>query len=284
MSPFEYLPVDTVRKALRLLEKYDGEASVLAGGTDLVVKMRKGALTPKALVDVKPIEALRGIRAVGKSKVVIGPLTTLKNVADSELLASRAGVLCTAARSIGSPQIRNRATVGGNLANGSPASDMAPPLLVLDARVKIHSLAGNRTLPLSDFFVSPGETVLGRRDILGPLELTLPKSTTRTSYHTLVPRQAMDIVVVSAAALVRKYKGKVVEARLALGSVAPVPLRARDAEEALLGTSGDAQALSAAVEAAVRAASPIADVRSSLPYRRDMIEVVVRRALSEVLS
>jgi len=161
---------------------------------------------------------------------------------------------------------------------------MAPPLLVLDARVKIHSLAGNRTLPLSDFFVSPGETVLGRRDILGPLELTLPKPTTRTSYHTLVPRQAMDIVVVSAAALVRKYKGKVVEARLALGSVAPVPLRAREAEEALLDTSGDAQALSAAVEAAVRAASPIADVRSSLPYRRDMIKVVVRRALSEVLS
>lgn len=282
---FTYMRARSVQEALRWMARHRGEAALLAGGTDLIVQMKMDRAAPAVIIDIKRVKPLGGpVKLSGKSAIAIPPLTTLADIAASPLLRRRLPVLPATALLMASPQVRNRATVGGNLANAAPSADMAPPLLALGARVKIHRHGRMKTIPLEEFFTGPGETVLGRTGILGTITVPLLPRRAKASYITHTVREAMDLSIASSAAMVEKKSGRVVAARIVLGAVAPTPLRVPQAEERLVGTRGDADAIEAAAEAAAAASRPITDVRASEQYRREIVRVVTRRVLGEVLS
>lgn len=283
MKDFAYHRPGSVKEALAILKRGKGKIRPMAGGTDLMVQWKSGKRPLDGVVDLKGLGALAGIKAA-KGAVTIGPLTTLAEIADSAVLRKKIPILTATASLMGSPQVRNRATVGGNLANAAPSADMAPPLVALDAKVQIIGQRSRKTVFLCDFFLGPGETALGADALLGAITVPLPKRGTRVAYHPLTLREAMDISIVSAAVAVRIERRKVVHARIVLGAVAPVPLRAREAEAVLLGSSGTPEDARAAAAKAAGEARPITDQRGSKAYRRDMVSVVVERALTEVLS
>jgi carbon-monoxide dehydrogenase medium subunit len=285
LPAFGYVRARSVQEAIRLMTRTRGQGAYLAGGTDLVVKMKMDREAPGTIIDIKRIRALGGpVKMSGKKNVAIPPLTTLADIEASPLLRRRLPVLPATALLMASPQVRNRATVGGNLANGAPSADMAPPLVALGARVKIHTRSSARTIPLEDFFRGPGETVLGKIGILGTITVPLPGRSVRCAYEAHTVREAMDLSIASAAVMVERRRGKVTAARIVLGAVAPTPLRVPAAEDLLLGTRARAEDIDAAAEAAAAASRPISDVRASADYRRHIVAVVTRRALEEVLS
>jgi carbon-monoxide dehydrogenase medium subunit len=280
---FEYLKAGSAQEAVKLLQKHRGKAAFLAGGTDLIVKMRSGKAAPGVIVDIKGIKQLSGIRKT-KTQVTIGPLTTIANIATDKVLAKVLPVLSRTALLMASPQVRNRGTVGGNLCNAAPSADMAPPLIVLGAKVKFVTRQGTKTVKLEDFFTGPGETVITGKGLLTAIIVPVPKKGTRVAYQVLTEREAMDLSMVSAAAMIRRERGKVKDVKIALGAVAPTPIRVPGAEKALKGTRGREEDIRKAVEAGGAACAPISDIRASERYRRDMVEVVTRRVLEEVLS
>ena len=279
---FDYFKVKSAKEALRLFAKYKGDAAFLAGGTDLIVKMRSGKTAPQVLIDIKGIGQLSGVKKT-KTQVTIGPLMTLAGIAADEILRKVLPVLSRTALLMASPQVRNRGTVGGNLCNAAPSADMAPPLIALGAKAKYQTRRGARTVKLEDFFTGPGETVLAGEGLLTAIVVPVPKKGVRAGYQVLTQREAMDLSIVSAAAVVRKERGVVKDARIALGAVAPVPMRALLAEKALRGTRGRPEDVENAAAAAAEECAPISDVRASQNYRYRMVEVVTRRVLREVL-
>lgn len=283
MKDFVYHRVDSVKEAVALLKKGKGRLHPLAGGTDLLVQWKTGKKSPEGVVDLKGIADLRGIRRK-EGAVVIGPCTTLAEITSSPLLKKRLPILPAVASMMGSPQVRNRGTLGGNLANAAPSADMAPPLIALDAKVQILGPKGRKTHPISSFFLGPGKTLLKPGSLLVAVKVPFPKRGTKVVFHPLTLREAMDISIASVAVAVRKEKKKIVHARIVLGAVAPVPLRAEKASASLRGTAGTPEDIVAAARAASREAKPISDQRGSRTYRRDMIEVLVERALTEVLA
>ncbi|MHC5037953.1 MAG: FAD binding domain-containing protein [Planctomycetota bacterium] len=283
MSDFVYTRAETVKEALALLRKGRGKFRPLAGGTDLMVQWKSGKHDVTGVVDIKGVEGFTGVQQ-GRGGILIGPCTTLAQIAASALLKRRLPLLPAVALQMGSPQVRNRGTIGGNLANAAPSADMAPPLIALDAKVQILGPKGRKTVPLAGFFKGPGETLLGKNTLLGKIVIPIPKRGTKVAYVPLTLREAMDISIVSAAAAVRRERKKVVHARIVLGAVAPIPLRARKAEAALRGTDGGPEAIARAAEAAAKEAKPITDQRGSRAYRRDMVVTTVERALTEVLA
>jgi CO/xanthine dehydrogenase FAD-binding subunit len=283
MKDFTYHRASTVKEALALLRKGKDSIRPLAGGTDLLVQWKSGKRPLSGVVDIKSLGALSGIKQT-KTAVTIGSCTRLAEILASRVLARKLPLLHAVAAQMGSPQVRNRATLGGNLANAAPSADMAPPLMALDAKVQIVTPRGRKTVPLAGFFLGPGETLLGKDGLLSAITIPVPKKGTKAAYYPLTLREAMDISIVSAAAAVRKEKKKVVHARIVLGAVAPVPLRAVKAEKALLGSDGGPDAILRAAKEAAKEARPITDQRGTKTYRREMVEVAVERALSEVLS
>ncbi len=282
---FEYVSAATLAEALRLKTRYGKDAQLLAGGTDVVVKMKMDRAAPRALIDIKRVKQLGGpIKMLGKNSVVIPPLTTLADIARSPLLSRQFPVLPRTALLMASPQVRNRATVGGNLANAAPSADMAPPLIALRAIVKVMTSRGTRTMPLEDFFTGPGQTVLGATGILGTITVPLPLRGSRTAYVAHTVREAMDLSIASAAVSVQMSGKAVTAARFVLGAVAPVPLVVPGACAALVGTRADKKDVARAAQICAEAASPITDVRASAGYRREIVRIVVARALAEVLS
>jgi len=285
LKSFDYFRPSTVKEATEILADLGRRAKVMAGGTDLLVNMRAGELRPDYLVD------LQGIGALGQLKhdtdgLKIGAAVTLRAMETDEAVRKQFGVLAHAAAVVGSVQIRNLGTIGGNICNASPSADMAPPLLVLNARARIAGAGGRRSLPLADFFVGPGRTALEEDEILIGLDVPAMPPRSGASYLRVSTRRAMDLAVVGVAALVVLEEGDSVcrEARIALGSVAPTPIRAREAEKLLKGKTLGRGAIAEAAAAAVKAARPISDVRGTAEYRREMVEVLTRRALAAALK
>ncbi|TET38477.1 MAG: xanthine dehydrogenase family protein subunit M [Planctomycetota bacterium] len=275
-----YMKPKTVKEALKFLQKHGGNAKIIAGGTDLLNQIKKGAKTPAALVNLKDVEELRGIAVTGKT-VTIGALTTLFEIQNSEILAEHFPVLPYTASLMASPQVRNVATVGGNLANAAPSADMAPPLLVLAAKVEIHGPPKKRLIPLADFFTGPGETVMTGENILTRIKIPLMPKGARCIYRVHTLREAMDISMVSVAAYI-KGRRKVGKARVALGAVAPVPMLVPEAAEVLEGQPFIPERIIAAGVEAREACKPIDDVRASANYRRHIVEILTRRTLQEI--
>lgn len=281
MSEIEgYVRAASIREACALLEEPD--ARVIAGGTDMLLKARSMPASAIHLVDISDIGELSGIRAEDGG-VRIGAVTRLGDIVRSPLLKTPAlKVLAEGAVLVGSPQIRNLATLGGNLCNAAPSADTAAPLLVLEAFAEIESPNGSYSLPLDQFFLGPGKTALKPGELLAAVFIPDPGSGARAVYLKQSPRRAMDLAVVGVAALYQD--GAPRKARLALGAVAPTPLRVPAAEQFLQDASAvNDAAIQETATLAAGAARPISDVRSSAEYRSWIVESLTRRALQQVV-
>ncbi len=284
LPPFDYYRASGLADVFSLMERFDGDVCLLAGGTDLLVSMREKRRLHSPLIDIKHIPGIADIRAQN-GELSIGGGASARAIAKSVLMRERVPILSQALSILGSMQVGNRATVGGNLANGSPAADSAPPLLTLDASVKLVGPRGERWVPLDKFFVGPKKTIVNR-EILAEVRIATPPQNGRGVFYKLGLRGAPeDIAIVSAAifAVPDDSAHNWKEVCIALGAVAPTPIRARHAEEALKGqpmgakTTKDASRL-----AAEKDAQPITDIRGSADYRRAMVEVLVGRILDEI--
>src|SRR5688572_24744726 len=280
-EPFDFYQPATVAEASRLLKENGPGGRFLAGGTDLVIALKEKGLLPKYLVDLKRVAGLAGIRENSEGTITIGALTTMRDIEISPLITKKYPFLAQSAAEVGSIQIRNRATIGGNMANATPSADTAPALIALNATAKIASTGGERTIDLEAFFKGPGQSVMNADEIL--TEITIPKTGANLvgEYIKFSPREMMDLayvgvaVVYNLAASDRRCTG----VRIVLGAVAPTPIRAKRAEAAL-----ESQVLSEALaekagQIAAEEAKPISDVRSSADYRRAMVGTMTKRAL-----
>ena len=282
--PFAYHRPASLEEACRLLAAEPG-AAVLAGGTDLMVHLlqTQRGKRPPAVINVKRIPGLGAIE-VGAGAIRLGALTTLTALMDHPVIEAEYPVLPFTVRYMGSPAIRHLATVGGNLCNASPAADLPPVLLVLDAEVGIIGPAGTRRLPLDRFFLGPGRTALAAGELLAWVEFSRQHVGWIVRYERLDVRRAMDIAIAGVALALRRDGARVAEARLALGAVAPTPIRVPDAEAALVAGEASPAAIDAAAELAMAAARPISDVRATADYRREMVGALVRRGLAAMLG
>lgn len=276
-SPAFHVP-DSVEDVVALLAA-DPTARPLAGGTDLIVQMRSGRLTPGSVVDFKRIAGMTGVRREG-DVFVIGaatPCTALK--ADAALAAAWPGVV-EAANLIGSVQVRNRATMAGNLCNASPAADSVPALVAAGATCVVAGPSGKREVPVQDIPVAPGKTSLAPGEFVVEIRLPAKPAGGGDAYLRSTPRTEMDIAVVGAGvSLVLDGEGTCTSARIALGAVGPTVVLVEEAGKALVGTKLDDDALEAMSTAVQAASNPIDDKRGSVSYRKAMAGVLARRAV-----
>lgn len=284
LPKFEYFEPKTIEEACSLLAQHKGEAKVIAGGTDLLFKMKQRRLKPRYLLNIKYIPNLRFINRDERG-LRIGPLATFHEVETSTVIKEDFAILAQAARTVASSQIRNVATVGGNLCNASPAADMVPSLIGLGAEVRIAGLKGERMSPLEGFFTAPGETIMASDEVL--TEIFVPDQPRRTGAVFLkFSLRKKDLAVVSVAAVITldSENGVCRDARVVLGSVAPTVIRARSAEERLKGRSPNEGILRDASELAAKEARPISDVRGSAAYRIELVKVLTRRTVRDALE
>jgi CO/xanthine dehydrogenase FAD-binding subunit len=262
------------------------DARFVAGGTDVLVQIKNRVVSPPALISLRSIPKLSGVepaRAEGADGTRIGALTTITDIVNHPELGATYPVLIEAARRLGSTQIRNVATIGGNLCNASPCSDTALPLLVLDARVRLEGPDGSRELSLSRFFTGPGETCLADGEIL--TAILLDGSTPGPKAAFLKKgRVRVDLAIASVAVLLELSGGTCRKVRCAAGSVAPAPVRLVAVEEFLEGAAPTRELLTQAEAIAAESVSPISDVRASAEYRRQIAGVYVRRAVERLLE
>jgi carbon-monoxide dehydrogenase medium subunit len=284
MHRFDYYEPRTVEEACRLLFEFGSDASILAGGTDLIPKMKNGLTMPKVIVNIKKIPDLDFVRGGGETVLSIGALTPISELATHPLLSERFPVITTAARSIGSLQVRNLATLGGNLCNGAPSADMAPGLLVMDALMKVAGPSGNREMPLEEFFMGPGRVNLGKGELLTEICVPFPPANTKQLYLKHTVRRAMDIAIVGVAvSLSFEEKTDVCrKARIALGAVAPTPVRAKRTEEIILGKRLMEIPLIRVGDMVSQEVTPITDVRGSAGYRSDMVSKLTLKAIQSL--
>ena len=286
LPDFEYFAPKDVREACRLLQEHNGRAKVMAGGTDLLVHMKHRTVNPQYVIGLKHLSDLGCIEYSENRGLRIGALATHQSVAENPTIKERFGALGAACSKVGTPQIRSMGTVGGNLCNGSPSSDSAPPLIALNAAVKLLGVEGERVIPLEAFFVGPGETALRAGEILTEIQVPSPPPRTKLTYVKLPARTRVDMAAVSAAVLVTlDSKNEICQdIRIVLGAVAPIPLRARRAEEVLKGKKMEDQLIQQTAQRASEEAQPISDIRSSADYRREMVKVLTRQAIRQALG
>jgi carbon-monoxide dehydrogenase medium subunit len=284
LPKFNYLAPATLDEALSLLARYKGKARVIAGGTDLVPKLKRREIgAPEHVIDLKAVPGLDNIEydAAGLS---LGALVTIGAVETSAIIGEKFGVLAQAARSMASPQVRNRGTIAGNICNAVPSADSAPPLLTLGAKLKLISQKGERIVGIEDFFTGPNQTTLSNDEILEEIHIPHPPPNSQGIYLKLTPRRAMDLAIVGVAAVVTAQDGVCKDIRIALGAVAPTPVRAKKAEAVLKGQKFDDNLIEKAARTAAGEARPIDDHRASAEYRRDMVEVLVKRAIKQAIG
>jgi CO/xanthine dehydrogenase FAD-binding subunit len=281
MEPFtEYVTPETVDEAVGILRERGSAACVLAGGTDVMVRLRRGMVPPvcTTLISVHRIAGMRGCRRVD-GEIVIGAATTASDLIRDPLVAGCAPILARVADRLASTQIRNVATVGGNLVNASPAGDLISPLLLLDARLLLVSAKGRRTVPVEEFFTAPGETVLQPNEILVEVRFDVPPTERVFRFDKAGTRPAMECSVVTVGLAFTPRRDRFTAVRVAFGSLAPTPLRGRKTEAALEGQRLVPEVVERAVAAAENEVSPISDVRGSACYRRGLTGVFLGRLL-----
>ena len=283
MRRFELVLPRSVDEALRVLSDRGSDAKLLAGGTDLLPQMKNGLLKPGCVIDLSGVASARALQADARG-LRIGAAVVARTLERDATARATYTSLAESGALVGSVQIRNLATLGGNLCNAAPSADMAPPLLALDAEAVIVGPKGERRVPFADFFVDVRRTVLAPDEIL--LEIVVPAPGPRSggNYLRHTPRRELDIAVVGVASQLTLSNGVCSKARIALAAVAPVPLRARAAEQALEGKPVTAEAIERAAELAVGVAKPISDQRGSADYRRHLVRVLTRRTLRTALA
>ena len=283
---FEYRKPKTLKDALGLISKKGvKKVKVFAGGTDLLPKLKSREVeVPELLVDLKGIPNLDYIQYNARNGLRIGPLTTLSAIESSPIIQQKFSLLAQAAHRIASPQVRNRGTMAGNICNAVPSADSAPALLTLEARLKLVSSKRERVVKIEDFFTGPNETILSPHEMLREIRIPPLPADTRGTYLKLSSRSAMELAIVGVAVLVILQNGVCKDIRVALGAVAPTPIRAKKAENILRGQRFSEELIQKAAEAASGEARPIGDHRASAEYRREMVAVLVKRAVEEAVA
>ena len=280
MTP-SFTAAATVDEALAAL---GAGARPVAGGTDLVVGARQGkAPLPDAIVAIDRIEALRGLSETAEG-LRLGALTTHEELVASDAVRERYTALADASAIVGSHATRANGTIGGNVMNASPAMDTGGPLLCFGGSVTLSSSAGMRSVALADLWTGPGATVADPAELLVAVDVPAPASGTGSAYVRLEYRRQMEIAVVGVTAVIAIADGVVATAEIAITALAPTIHRVPEAEAALVGTEGGAEAVAAAAAAAAAGSAPIDDVRGSADYRRAMAEVIARRAVAGALA
>ncbi|MGQ9521839.1 MAG: FAD binding domain-containing protein [Anaerolineae bacterium] len=272
MQELDYLEPTSVEEAVGLLARYGPEARVLAGGTDLIVQMKMERLAPRYLVSVGRVPGLDGL-TVQDGRTRIGARTSIRTLRNDPWIRARYPVLAEACASFSTTQVQVMGTIGGNLGNASPASDTAPALIAYGAEAVIQGPGGTRRVPVEEFFVGPGRSVLEPGELLIAVELPTPRPGTGGAFLK-VGRVAADLAKTSAAVLLVREGDRIADARLAFGAVAPTPLRARKAEAALSGQRFSEEVVAVAAQVASEEISPIDDVRSTAWYRREITRVL----------
>ncbi len=273
----EYLAPTELNEALAALR--GGGATVVAGGTDLMVQTGEGRIAfQKRLVNIRKIDELRGVRE-RDGRIHIGALTTMTDLLNDPMITEKVPFLADMADHFASNQIRNSATIGGNICNASPAGDSIPPLLVLDADVELASDDGLHTVPLGEFFTGPGKSVREANELVTGVSFATPGPDFFGVFIKSGPRPALEISTVSMALSAERDNNVLHNVRVAMGAVAPTPIRAWNMEECLEGRALDAATIDQAVDLALQDAAPIDDVRASAWYRNHLVGVFARRLL-----
>ncbi len=282
MKNFAYIRPVSMDNAVEAL-KENSDAYLLAGGTDLLIGIKNNSVQPKHLIDLKGIPDIDAIEYQNGFK--LGPLTTIRDIEVSHLIRKKIPVLSQAAATLGSIQIRNRATIGGNLCHGSPAADMAAILLAMDCRVKIASYKSEKTIGLDQFYTGPNQTVINRGEVLSEIIISNDIERFKGVYLKYGPRRAMDIGIVNLALLLDAdyERGLCNQVMIAMGAVAPTPIRAKGAEALLNGNRLKAGLISKVAQAAADEARPISDFRASAGYRKDLVKSLVTNAINQIL-
>jgi carbon-monoxide dehydrogenase medium subunit len=278
MKKFDYYQPESLKEAYRLMEKNEGRARYIAGGTDILWRIKHGVIKADALISLRRIGPLEGITWNGG--LTLGSMALFRTIERDSSIARDYPSLTQAVSILANPQVRNMATVGGNLCNGAPSADSVPPLMVLEAVLTLEGPGGKREVPIGDFFTGPGQTCMDRTEIL--TQIKIPKAAPNSGTVFLKKgRVSQDIAVVNAAALL-VMEGKMCrKCRLAVGAVAPVPLRLTKIEEMVEGREIDPEILDRVGEMVERAVSPITDVRSTEEWRRAMSGVLIKRAIQK---
>ena len=297
MIEIQYHAPRTLDDAVGLLREHGRRARVLAGGTDLIVQLRENTLArrlggdgreppPDTIIDGKRIRELNELSLDPRGGLVVGAAVACSRIYEHEEIARRYPALIDAAALIGSIQIQNRASLGGNLCNASPAADGIPPLIVHRATCRIAGPRGERRLPVEEFCTAPGRTALAPDELLVAIEIRPPPPRSAARYERFIPRNEMDIAVAGAASWIELEPDleTIRDARIALAAVAPTPLLAGDAARALLGKKAGREAFAAAAEAARSAAQPISDLRGEAWQRTHLAGVLVERTLEAALD
>lgn len=288
MRSFQYLAPQSIEEAVRLLSEHGESARPLAGGTDIVVQMKENATRfpyPEVLVGLSRVPELRGIEFNESAGLRVGAGVTMAEIAESPIVRERYAAVAEGAGVVGSLQTMNMATIGGNLCNAAPSGDTAPALLAFDAQAVIVGPSGRRTIALHEFFAGPGKTSLAPGELLNEVRAPAPAARTGSAYNRHTPRKQMDIAVVGVAAVITLSDGNRIEtARIALGAVAPTPVRAAQAEESLAGQAAGDEAFARAAEIAADECSPISDQRGTAEFRRHLVRVMTERMLREAAA
>jgi carbon-monoxide dehydrogenase medium subunit len=271
----------TLNEALTLLTQEGDATAPLAGGTDLLLRIRRRTRQYRSVVNIKFVPGLNELCWDVRSGLTIGALTTFRAVETNDHARLHFPALVEAARVVAGVQLRNLATIGGNLGNASPSADSTPPLVALGATIEIASVAGTRRLPVENCLTGPGRTVLTPGEIFTTIFIPTPARQSGNAYARFSPRSAMDIGIASvAASITLGADGRCTSCRIALGAVAPVPLRSGMAEGSLEGHRLTPALIEQAGELAAGAARPISDIRGSADYRRAIVRVLTTRVLT----
>lgn len=285
LSPkVEYLTPKTIEEACSLALKYKEQAKIIAGGTDLLIQMKHKEVLPKYIINVRGILGHDYIIHDEKAGLRIGALATIRSIEVSQLIQQKFPILAQAASKLGTWQIRNRATMSGNLVTAATSADTIPALMVLEAKLKLVATGGERSIPIENFFTGPGQTVLRPEEIL--VEIEIPNLSPRTGgvYIKHTVRKALDLAIIGVAALVTVDGDTLSDVKIALGTAAPTPMRAKRAEGVLKGKKISKELLQEAGQAAVDESSPRDSLRASADYRRKIIKVLVARAIEQAVG
>lgn len=281
---FEYVVPGSIKEACQFLVEHGADARIFNGGTDVVIRVRDGHWNPKYLVDIKRIPALKELAYDDVNGLTIGATVTLNQLGSLEAVHQYYPVLIEGAHVVGSLQVRNRGTLVGNICNASPLADTAPALLVYGADVTIANVDGERVVPIQEFFVGPGKTVVQPGEIVTKVTIP-PVHNGEGKYFKHARRKAVDLSSVGVAVLVVGKDGNHVdEVRIALGAVAPTPVRAKHAEALLQNATVTPELLEQVKEAIGNDISPISDIRASKEFRLEISKVLTKRGIAEILG
>jgi len=282
---FDFYEPNTIGECIEMLTHFGLKTSLLAGGTDLLVKLRLRHIRPQAVISLGGIDELKKLERKSDGSLEIGAMKTLQEVESSNLLANEFDLVRQGAGCVSSIQVRNVATLGGNSCNASSSADTVPALIALGAEVQIVGPQGERHLVLEDFFAGPGETVLQKGEILTEFKLPAPSSHSGGTYKKYAIRGEVDISIVGVATrLTLDRNHKLQEVRIVLGGVAPTPIRVRRAEDMLVGQDPKEELFEEAAQLAAEESRPISDQRATAQYRREMVKVWTRYTLQETFQ